>query len=171
MRNFDTFSRIPAGIALLLGVAALSVQPTTHAVNKSASPARAYYLTKTSVDGAHTLGACATGYHMASLWEIHEPAVLKYDTSLGLTTDDSGSGPPTGPVPGFGWIRTGFNDNAGGFPGSNCHTWSTADPSASGSAAGLTAEWQLNSGSYQTSPWLVGAGACNLALWVWCVQD
>jgi hypothetical protein len=27
---------------------------------------------------------CAVGYHMASLWEIHEPSNLRYDTALGF---------------------------------------------------------------------------------------
>jgi len=61
MRNLDTFGRIGAGMPLLLGFAALYMQPSTHAVVKSALPSRAYYLTKTSVDGAHALSACSTG--------------------------------------------------------------------------------------------------------------
>ena len=32
---------------------------------------------------------------MASMWEIHDPSDLRYDTDLGLTLADSGSGPPS----------------------------------------------------------------------------
>ena len=34
---------------------------------------RKFYLTKTEHNGAQALSACAPGYHMASLWEIHDP--------------------------------------------------------------------------------------------------
>jgi hypothetical protein len=55
---------------------------------------RKYYMTRDRYDGAHALTACAAGYHMASLWEIHETSNLRYDTELGLTRGDSGCGPP-----------------------------------------------------------------------------
>jgi len=65
---------------------------------------------QTTFDGAHALTACVLGFHMASLWEIFNVSVLEYDTSLGATMDDSGSGPPADVL---GWIRTGFNSNGG----------------------------------------------------------
>jgi hypothetical protein len=65
---------------------------------------RKFYLTQDGYDGSQALSACAQGYHMASLWEILDPSNLSYDTSLGATVADSGSGPPNG----SGWIRTGF---------------------------------------------------------------
>ncbi len=56
---------------------------------------RKFYLTKTLHTGAQALSACATGYHMASLWEIHDPTNLRYNTELGFTSgSDSGFGPP-----------------------------------------------------------------------------
>ena len=73
-------------------------------------PARKFYRTQTTFDGAHALTACVLGFHMASLWEIFNVSVLEYDTSLGATMDDSGSGPPADVL---GWIRTGFNSNGG----------------------------------------------------------
>jgi hypothetical protein len=48
---------------------------------------RKFYVTPTLHDGAHALSACATGYHMASLWEIHDTSNLTYDTDLGVTQD------------------------------------------------------------------------------------
>src|SRR5260370_30729741 len=74
-------------------------------------PARKFYRTQTTFDGAHALTACVLGFHMASLWEIFNVSVLEYDTSLGATMDDSGSAPPADVL---GWIRTGFNSNGGG---------------------------------------------------------
>ena len=169
MRKLDTFVRIGAGMALVLSIAAWYVQPSTHAVNKSSPPARAYYLTKTGTDGAHALSMCATGYHMASLWDIHEPAVLKYDTSLGMTFDDSGSGPPTGGV--FGWIRTGSPDSQDPLAGlANCHTWTTSDPNGYGSTATPAVNWE-DLTPYPTSPWRTFRFSCASTLPVWCVQD
>ncbi len=55
---------------------------------------RKFYLTKTYHNGAQALSACATGYHMASMWEIHQPSNLRYDTDLGFIVADSGFGPP-----------------------------------------------------------------------------
>jgi hypothetical protein len=73
---------------------------------------RQYYLTTTSYNGAEPdgsdgngTGVCADGYHFASLWEILDPASLKYNPSLGYVRDDSGQGPPTYLA---GWIRTGY---------------------------------------------------------------
>jgi hypothetical protein len=42
---------------------------------------RAFYLTKGKFQGNAAISACGNaGYHMAGLWEIHEPSLLKYDT-------------------------------------------------------------------------------------------
>ena len=85
---------------------------------KSTAPTRGYYLTTGTFDGSHALAACSAGYHMASVWEIHEPSNLRYDTNLGFNLDDSGLGPPTGPG---GWIRTGLVSNVSGVTGvGNC---------------------------------------------------
>ena len=46
---------------------------------------RKFYLTQALHNGAQALSACAQGYHMASLWEIHDTSNLRYDTDLGLT--------------------------------------------------------------------------------------
>ena len=57
---------------------------------------RKFYLSKQTFQGNQALHACAAGYHMASWWEIYDASAVEYDTTLWQTTDDSGSGPPTG---------------------------------------------------------------------------
>jgi len=49
-----------------------------------------FYLTTTTHDGDSALTACGPGFHMASLWEIHDPSDVEYDTTRGLTSADSG---------------------------------------------------------------------------------
>src|SRR5437899_259888 len=77
---------------------------------------RSFYLTKATHKGFAGETACALGYHMASLWEIHEPSNLSYNTTLGLTGKDTGQGPPSGLS---GWIRTGYGDTTEKVIGSN----------------------------------------------------
>ncbi len=55
--------------------------------------------------------------------------ILRYDTALGLTQDDSGFGPPSGSQV-QGWIRTGHasygGDEFSHFAGQvNCLTWTS----------------------------------------------
>ncbi len=57
--------------------------------------ARQFYLTRNRFQGDEALTACAPGYHMASLWEIHDVTYLRYNTALGSTQADSGLGPPS----------------------------------------------------------------------------
>jgi hypothetical protein len=66
---------------------------------------RKFYLTRTTHTGAEALSACAGGYYMASMWEIHDPSNLRYDTELGFTRGDSGFGPPS-QSPGGGQAKT-----------------------------------------------------------------
>ncbi|SRR6266851_4120485 len=134
---------------------------------KSTAPARGYYLTTSTFDGSHALAACTTGYHMASVWEVHEPSNLRYDTNLGSNLDDSGLGPPSGSP---GWIRTGFvysvSDNTGAV---NCGVWSSNSAFDNGTQVYLGQDY-LNSGPAST-PWLGGTASCNFLNRVWCVQD
>jgi hypothetical protein len=126
---------------------------------------RKFYKTKTTHTGAEARDACAEGYHMASLWEIHDPSNLRYDTDLGVTTADSGFGPPSGSG---GWIRTG--DIAGT---SNCFGWTSAVPGDLGTAvvpnAPGPAGWE-GIGT-RASPWFSGLIQCQAPTRVWCVQD
>jgi len=132
---------------------------------------RRFYLTKTQYSGAQALSACAAGYHMASLWEIHDPTNLRYDTVLGFTTDDSGSGPPSASTPGgFGWIRTGKNKFTVNLIGvGNCNAWMSASATEFGTAVSLAPGWGSN--GQIVEPWEAIAFTCNVPQHVWCVQD
>ena len=130
---------------------------------------RKFYLTNTEThNGAHALSACAVGFHMASLWEIHDPTYLRYDTVLGATRADSGDGPPTGL---FGWIRTGQGASFGHLsPGVGiCNAWMSADGVTNGTIVSLKYDW-TNAGT-AINPWNTGVAFCDLSYYVWCVQD
>src|SRR5262245_60366073 len=99
-----TLSLAPQAMVGLLAVCALTIGAPTlvEAKNK-------FYLTKDGFQGNAVLTACDAGFHMASLWEIHDPSNLQYDTR-GFTLADAGSGPPAV----LGWIRTGIFASASG---------------------------------------------------------
>jgi hypothetical protein len=135
-------------------------------------PRRLVYVTKTLHDGSQALSACADGYHMASFWEIFDPSNLKYNTELGNTSADSGSGPPIG-IAGQGWVRTGAQASTGltlppGF--TNCNAWTSANEADAGTSANLF----LGEGSGSliiVRPWIVASNNCTFAQRVWCIQD
>lgn len=136
---------------------------------------RNYYLTETLHTGHNVIDACVPGYHFASIWEIADPSSLKYNTSLGLTSPDSGSGPPVaidlfGVYHVVGWVRTGYTNSSTETPGrANCLGWATQDSSASGTIANLPSNW--NSGEQDIGLWNIGLSTCDYSLSVWCVQD
>jgi len=129
---------------------------------------RAFYLTRTEHLGSQALAACAAGYHMASLWEIHDPSNLRYNGQLGHTTGDAGSGPPTSY---FGWVRTGFDASLGGqSPGAaNCGGWTSASGTVLGTVVGL--QWLWDADGKAISPWGALPTACDAESRVWCAQD
>jgi len=178
VQNLTKFARTGAGVIFLLTLALMLRQPSTQAALKTTLPARAYYLTQAAnFNGSEALNACTIGFHMASLWEIHDPSVLKYDTTLGLTADDSGSGPPNEAV-GFGWVRTGGSKLFGNPlpPGTaNCANWtssgSTNGTTDFGSIVGLSDDWSSSNAPISVSPWAADVRTCDTTLRVWCVQD
>lgn len=126
-----------------------------------------YYLTLNTFTGSQALTACADGYHMAAIWEILDVSNLKYNTTLGFTRDDSGSGPPTNSL---GWIRTGFDSSGGGTPGvENCNVWTNDSSTAGGTIVRLTPNWTAEVSGI--NPWLVNVRTCDVATHVWCVED
>lgn len=130
----------------------------------STAPARGYYLTSGLVyTGSQALFACAPGYHMASRFEILDPSNLRYETALGLTTDDSGLGPPWGLA---GYIRSGFNSNDvnGSNFNANCNVWTTDSNASYGTLGGLVV-------GFNSAVWEFHNQPCNLVQRVWCVQD
>jgi len=133
---------------------------------------RKFYLTKSGSDGAHALSACAMGYHMASLWEIHDTSNLRYDTVLGLTTGDSGFGPPSR----YGWIRTGELANDGsststaGAGVANCNGWISAGAVDHGTVVAPVYSW--NGAGRVIGPWDTLVNSCGVtAAGVWCVEN
>jgi hypothetical protein len=130
---------------------------------------RRYYLTKTTHNGSQATGACAVGFHFASLWEIYDPSVLEYDFMQGKTENDSGQG-PTG-VNG-GWIRTGAASASSSGPVGflNCNAWTTSLGSGSYAELHPGAGWDSEPAT-RSGPWSTEARSCGLPLFVWCVED
>ena len=145
----------------------LSVMAPDRSETASSSDRR-FYLTKDGFTGAQAINACAKGYHMASLYEIFDVSNLRYNTVLGLTADDSGSGPPTSD---FGWIRTGQSSSASSMPGvGNCFVWSSDLSTADGTAVQLRFNFDFQSDDV-VNPWTSDAAPCHAAIRVWCVQN
>ncbi len=168
MCSLRNLLRTATAVVVFLAIASLVLQESSNAAaTKSSVPARAYYLTKNAVSGGQAAltdgSVCAIGYHMASLYEIHEPANLAYNTALGVAVNDSGSGPP---IDNFGWIRTGAVSGAG-----NCNAWSDSSPTNTGTTVALTSNW--SSAATVISPWTSDGGqtSCSALASVWCVQD
>ena len=130
-------------------------------------PRKSYYLTRTNHDGSQALSACASGYHMASLWEIFDTSNLTYNTELGLTLDDSGLGPP---VLNGGRVRTGATASGINEPGvGNCQAWTSAEHVDWGTQVALPNNWVGN--VQQINPWQAGTIECDSLRRVWCKQD
>jgi hypothetical protein len=128
---------------------------------------RAFYLTSSNIVADSVLTACDTGFHMASLWEIFDVSRLRYDTTRGYTSADSGSGPPSTY---HGWIRTGFTVGDWQAPGSaNCFAWTSNSAAHLGTLVNLHPDWER--AAEFSSPWLADTLTCNSGRRVWCVQD
>jgi hypothetical protein len=158
-------------VAAFLGYLALdqaraaASEPTAPA--SLAAATRQFYLTETFANGSQALGACAPGYHMASLWEILDVSNLRYDIDLGQSRADSGAGPPTYLI---GWARTGYSSSGAGAPGQvNCQAWTSPLSNDSGTVLSLDSTWWSTPNGLAT--WDTGAFPCNEAWRVWCVAD
>ena len=129
---------------------------------------RQYYLTQSiAFDGDEAEGACAPGYHMASVWELLDTSNLLYNTALGRTQADSGDGPPSNWE---GWVRTGYgitttNVLAGQ---ANCNGWSSDSSSHRGTSIYLPYDWMADQ---DLSTWMSGTWPCNTTMPVWCVAS
>ena len=169
-RRTDLVLAALALTVILAGMAAGLVWTPGQAV---ASPAQAeqsrpvqYYLTVNSYPGDQVLSACALGFHTASLWEILDTSNLRYNPRLGHTRWDSGYGPPaTG-----GWVRTGYDSDSTGAPGtSNCHAWTSGSASYVGSYVFLPGDWDV--GMEDMMGWAVAGAICSSEIRVWCVGN
>jgi hypothetical protein len=170
-------------LALVFSLA-VSQTPVSGQINSSAAQAvggtygmRQYYLTKNLFSGNQTRNACASGYHFASLWEIADPSSMLYNTSLGLSSPDSGSGPPTAinflssTLKVSGWVRTGYAASSH-FETSgqdNCQSWVSNIMGDWGSTAEIPDNWLA--GAQDIGVWDLGVRTCNTPWYVWCVAD
>jgi hypothetical protein len=126
---------------------------------------RRYYLHGAVLNATYALTACASGYHMASLWEILDTSNLQYNTTLGVFATDSGSGPPT---VWSGWVRTGNGSNNGTTAGqANCNAWTST--SGNGTYVSLPANW--SAASQDIHVWTAAYSSCGNPGYVWCVED
>jgi hypothetical protein len=114
---------------------------------------------------------CATGYHMASLWEIVDLSNLEYATDLvasgvAESRDDAGHGPPTFLI---GWVHTGYDNSHTGSAGqANCDGWSSSDENHDGTAAALPRAWAPGA---DIGAWEFAVTACDVYAKVWCIED
>ena len=127
---------------------------------------RRFYLAPAVANAPQAVGACESGYHFASLWEILDTSNLVYNTALGVMPSgaDNGSGPPTNME---GWVRTGYSMNNGINPGqANCLAWTS--PTGNGSTVKLPYDWATGG---EIHIWDAGVAACGSASYVWCVEN
>ena len=129
---------------------------------------RRFYLTFAFPNGAgaNAPGVCAPGFHFASMWEIHDVSNLAYDTSLGQTHTDSGSGP----ISTRGWIRTGGTSSPSSTVGrGNCSVWTSSATADFGTVVSLDSPW--SAAAPAAAPWEVATDVCSNVYSVWCVED
>ena len=104
---------------------------------------------------------------MASFWELRDTTPLVYDTELGLTGGDLGTGPPANVS---AWVRTGnFSPYAGTNAGAaNCNIWTSSSEADHGTLVYLVSIW-TDPGTAIT-PWSALAATCDTPVHVWCVS-
>ena len=172
---------VPHLLVIALGAAGCAALARSGAGFGPEARPRRFYLTKATFQGNKVLDACARGFHMASRFEILDVSTLRYDARIGLTSDDSGSGPPShaaayGSQDPSGWVRTGgssrFTDSTErqGSALTNCASWSTSSPDAYGTVAYLSDRFTLGDGS--TTPiWNGRSEPCDVSHHLWCIED
>ena len=154
---------------ILLVLLAVMFETPASAALKSPT-LRMFYVTPAAFPGNAALTACSTGYHMASIFEVLDVSNLRYDTTLGFTVEDSGSGPPQV----LGWIRTGTGSSGNSAVGlGNCQAWTSNASTDNGTIAApaLYFLWPNNSLSSTINPWGAITESCDQSIRVWCVQD
>lgn len=125
-----------------------------------------FYITKSPVQGSSAATSCASGFHMASIWELWNPSMLTYDISLGETSSDSGQGPPNSYS---GWVRTGgFSSGIDPAGTANCSAYTTSSGASKGTIVNFRSNWTT---SNTVGPWEASSVACNAAARVWCIEN
>ena len=155
---------------------AFAASPGSPAKTDAAVGQPGFYLSTRAAYGSEADAHCADGYHFASMWEIADPSNLRYNSSLGTTSSDSGAGPPTrhiafpSPVTARGWVRTGYGSSTSGWAGrGNCAVWSSDAGADYGTVAHLVSDW--TGVEEDVGPWNTEFMTCDSAFRVWCVQD
>jgi hypothetical protein len=100
-----------------------------------------YYVSAANWRPVEAPASCAAGYHMASLWEMLDPAALRYARYLtgAQVQADQGSGPPAGF---WGWVRTGGDGSVADIAGqANCHVWTDTALGHYGTIVRLNPDW------------------------------
>jgi len=139
-------------------------------VSAVAGGGRHFYLTNASFASNQALTACASGYHMASLWELIDPSNLTYDYDHpdAHTKADSGQGPPS---LWYGRVRTGTDSSNSSTAGTgNCNNWTSVSGSDSGGFVRLTRTWETPPAEIG-GIWDATSFACSSVGPVWCVRD
>jgi hypothetical protein len=135
----------------------------------AAGPGRRFFVTSTNTSGALADTSCPAGFHMASLWELHDVTALTYDQYVPNAKARSDMG--TGPVAGWwAWVRTGndaFNANLAGR--ANCDVWTSTTAGHYGTLARLAETW--TAAGVAISPWQAQTWSCTGTAPVWCVAD
>lgn len=154
-------------LGYLIGGGQETAAAEVQAASVSSTGMREFYLTKGVSTGAAARTACATGFHMASLWEILDVSNLAYNVEYGYMKADSGSGPPT-----FrdGWVRTGFTEDATQAQGrGNCNVWTSSTSTDYGTLVWLPDQW--DAGTAEIHTWVAGYSSCSAGHQIWCVED
>jgi hypothetical protein len=104
---------------------------------------------------------------MASFWEIADPSNLKYNTVLGYSSSDSGSGPSSEL---YGWVRTGsVNDTSSVSGQANCDGWSSDASNHHGTLVSLPVYW--TAGWEDLGVWDAATSWCVFEHPTWCIED
>lgn len=154
--------------SMLFAAGLLAVLAFTLGAAPAEADSKKYYLTpEDTFQGNAVLTACQPGYHMASIYELLDLGSLKYETKLGLTRDDSGSGPP---AERGGWIRTGERSSNADDPGrGNCNAWTSNASTDYGTVVELESDLGVPVDVY--TPFDGSTLPCDSSFRVWCKQN
>lgn len=128
-----------------------------------------YYVSAANWRPVEAPASCAAGYHMASVWEMLDPAALRYARYLtgAQVQADQGSGPPAGF---WGWVRTGGDGSVADIAGQgNCEVWTDTALGHYGTIVRLNPDWAAPASVI--SPWEAKTWGCQQIAPVWCVSD
>lgn len=173
-RELCAWTRRMARVTALLTIVVAGASPcaSSPASVGAATPvtgaARSFYLSNAAFGADEAVGACARGYHMASLSEIHDVSGLRYahDHPAARSRADSGGGPPAGL---YGWVRTGRDGSAVTAAGiGNCQAWTSTDVADSGTVVSLPVDWSQP--ATRLDPWDGTTLSCVGAAPAWCVS-